>query len=92
MAVRLVVSMDPGPGKREELKAAFASLCPSVREEPGCEQYEMFQSIEHPDRLILLEKWTDQKALAVHIERLRERGHDMSSLRVGRPQVERYEG
>jgi hypothetical protein len=52
----------------------------------------MFQSIEHPDRLILLEKWTDQEALAVHGQRLRERGLDTASLRGSPPQVERYEG
>lgn len=92
MAIRLVVAMDPAAGKREELKAAFASLSPSVREEPGCEQYEMFQSIEHPDKLVLLERWTDQEALTTHGQRLRERGLDLGSLRAGPAQVERYEG
>ena len=96
MALRLVVSMDAAPGKREELKAAFASICPSVREAPGCEEYEVFQSIEHPDRLILLERWTDLEALSVHgspreVQLVRQLGLDMDSLRAGLPQVERYE-
>ena len=91
MGIRLVVPMDPAPGKREELIAAFATLCPSVREEPGCEQYELFQSIEHPDRLVLLERWTDQDALQIHVQRLRERGLDLSPLRAGPSPVERYE-
>ena len=34
--------------------------------EPGCEQFEIFQSAVHPDRLALLERWTDQPALDVH--------------------------
>ena len=92
MGIRLVVAMDAAPGKREELKAGFASLCPSVLEEPGCEQYELFQSIENPDRLVLLEQWTDQDALQIHGQRLRERrGLDMASLRDGPVRVERYD-
>ena len=92
MAIRLVVAMAPAAGNREELKAAFVSLCPSVREQPGCEQYEMFQRSEHPDSLVLLERWTDQEALRIHGQRLRERGLDLGSLRAGPSQVERYEG
>ena len=69
MGIRFVVSIDAAPGKREELKAAYASLCPSVREEPGCEQYELFQSIEHPDRLVLLTRWTDEDAQRIHGQR-----------------------
>ena len=96
MALRLVVSMDAAPGKREELKAAFASICPSVREVSGCEQYEVFQSIEHPDRLILLERWTDLEALRVHgspreAQLLQQLKLDLDSLRAGPPQLERYE-
>ena len=48
MTVRLIVNMEAATGKREELAATFASLCPSVREEPGCEQYELYQSAERP--------------------------------------------
>ena len=92
MGIRLLVPMDPAPGKREELKAAFVSLCPSVREEPGCEQYELFQSVENPDRLVLLERWTDQEALDAHGQRLRQRGLNLAPLRAGPSQVERYDG
>ena len=35
--VRLIVNIEAVTGKREELAATFASLCPSVREEPGCQ-------------------------------------------------------
>ena len=31
--------------------------------EPGCEQFEVFQSVANPDRLALLERWTDPAAL-----------------------------
>ena len=90
MTVRLIVNMEAATGKREELAAAFASLCPSVREEPGCEQYELYQSAERPDHFVLMERWSDQDALTVHGQLLRDRGVDLASLRAGPSQVERY--
>ncbi|MDP6102848.1 MAG: putative quinol monooxygenase [Dehalococcoidia bacterium] len=90
MTVRLIVNIEAVTGKREELAATFASLCPSVREEPGCQQYELYQSTERPDHFVLLERWFDQDALTVHGQLLRERGIDLSSLRAGPPEVERY--
>ena len=90
MTVRLIVGMEAAVGKREELAAAFASLCPSVRQEPGCQQYELYQSTERADHFVLLERWSDQDALSVHGQRLRERGLDLASLRAGPSEVERY--
>ncbi len=89
MAVRLIVSMEAAPGKRDELIAAFAALCPSVQAEPGCQQYELYQSREHPDRLALLERWEDDASLQVHQERMRERNLNLDALRSHR-EVERF--
>jgi quinol monooxygenase YgiN len=66
MAVRLVVSINAAPGKGGELAAAFRTRCVEVMREPGCEQFEVFQSVSNPDKLALLELWTDQAALDVH--------------------------
>jgi quinol monooxygenase YgiN len=90
MTVRLIVNMEAAPGKRDELVSTFATLSPSVREEPGCEQYELYQSTEHPDQFALMERWTDQDALTVHGQLLRERGVDLASLRASPAEVERY--
>lgn len=90
MAIRLVVSMQAAPGKREALIAAFRDLCPSVQEEPGCQQYELHQSLENPDHFALLERWDDEKTLQVHIQRLQERNLNLNALRTGPPTVERY--
>jgi quinol monooxygenase YgiN len=35
-------------------------------QEPGCQQFEGFQSVLNPDKLALLELWEDQAALDVH--------------------------
>jgi quinol monooxygenase YgiN len=39
-----------------------------VMKEPGCEQFEMFRSVVDPDKLAILERWTDQAALDAHCE------------------------
>jgi quinol monooxygenase YgiN len=66
MAVRLVVTIDAAPGKGGELAQVFKGRCAEVMREPGCEQFEVFQSAINPDKLALLELWTDQAALDVH--------------------------
>jgi quinol monooxygenase YgiN len=66
MKVRLVVSIDAAPGKGAELASVFRQRCADVMQEPGCEQFEVFQSVVNPDKLALLELWTDQAALDVH--------------------------
>lgn len=66
MKVRLVVSINAAPGKGAELAQAFKQRCVEVMQEPGCEHFEVYQSVLNPDRLALLELWTDQAALDVH--------------------------
>jgi len=90
MTVRLVVNMEAASGKRDEFAAPFASLCSSVREEPGCQRYELYQSTDRPDHFVLMERWSDPEALTVHSQRPRERGVDLASLRAGPSKMERY--
>ena len=66
MSVRLVVSIDAEPGKGSELAAVYRDRCADVMKEPGCLQFEVFQSAVNPDKLALLELWADQAALTVH--------------------------
>jgi quinol monooxygenase YgiN len=66
MSVRLVITMNAQPGKGAELLKAMEERCREVRKEPGCEQFEAFQSGADPDRLVLLELWASQDALDVH--------------------------
>jgi quinol monooxygenase YgiN len=68
MSVRLVISMRAKPGKGAELLKAMEERCQEVRKEPGCEQFEAFQSGADPDSLVLLELWADQAALDVHAQ------------------------
>ena len=90
MAIRLIVSIAAVPGKGAELAGVMAPRLAEVRREPGCEQYEVFQNIEQPDRLVLLERWADEAALQVHAGLNRARPRLGAELRAGASAVERF--
>lgn len=66
MSIRLVVTISAATGKGSELAQAYKARCAEAMTEPGCEQFEVFQAVANPDRLVLLERWVDQAALDVH--------------------------
>jgi len=68
MAVRLVITTYAKPSKGADLARAMADRCRTVQQEPGCQQYEVFQRALDPDTLVLLELWTDQAALDAHAQ------------------------
>ncbi len=63
MAVRLVVTFPAESGKGAELAQAMKARCEVSRQDDGCEQFEVFQSVLDPNKLVLLEPWKDQAAL-----------------------------
>jgi quinol monooxygenase YgiN len=83
MPVRLVVTINAAPGKGGELAQAFRTRCAEVMKEPGCEQFEVFQSVVNPDKLALLELWKDQAALDVHAKVNETRAPMPAGLRLG---------
>ena len=90
MGVRVVVPMQALPGKRQELIEHYAARCAEVRNEPGCEEYELFQSAEDPDKMALMEYWKDEATLEDHGALNRQRAVDTSHLRDRRGPSERY--
>jgi quinol monooxygenase YgiN len=91
MSVRLVVSITAAPGKGADLAQAFRQRCLDVMQEPGCEQFEVFQSVLNPDKLALLERWVDQAALDVHAKVNTTRPPMPAGLRLGTGEREDYE-
>jgi quinol monooxygenase YgiN len=90
MSIRLVVSITATPGKGAELAAAYKARCEECAREPGCEQFEIFQSVANPDKLALLERWTDAEALAAHAKLQASRPPLRPELRVGAGEREDY--
>ena len=94
MPVRLVINMGAKQGKGGELLQAMAERCRLVQQEPGCQQFEVFQSGLDPDRLALLELWESQEALDEHAKLNASRPADpaMQELRAeGAGEREDYE-
>ena len=91
MAVRLIVTITAKPGKGSELAQAYRARCAEIMKEPGCEQFEAFQSVVDPDKLVLLERWTDQGALDTHAKLNSSRPPLLPELRTGQVEREDYQ-
>ena len=91
MAIRLIITITAAPGKGDELARLYPVRMREIMEEPGCEQFEVFQSLLNPDKLVLLERWTDQAALEEHAQRNRTRLPMPPELRAGPTEREDYE-
>ena len=91
MVIRLVLTITAAPGKGSELAQGYRARCVEVMEEPGCEQFEVFQSVVNSDKLVILERWTDQAALAAHAKLNTTRPPLLPELRVGGIEREDYE-
>ena len=65
MSVRLVVTITAALGKSAELARAYRARCEECAKEPGCEQFEVFQSVVNSNEW-QLERWSDQAALDTH--------------------------
>jgi quinol monooxygenase YgiN len=98
MAIRHLVTIQVAPGRTADFAAAFRTLQTTTVQEEGCEQYELFQSFDDPDKVVLLERWANQEQLDRHTEA--ERTADASPVDAivalwapgTTPTVERFEG
>jgi quinol monooxygenase YgiN len=91
MSVRLFATISAKPGKGDELTRILAANASEVSKEPGCIQFEIYQSGCRPEALILVEHWVDEAALQAHGQITRQRGVPGPELRDGPASVERYE-
>lgn len=58
--------------------------------EPGCEQFEVIQSVMNSDKLTILERWTDQVALDAHARLTGRHTPFRPELRTGNTEREDY--
>ena len=90
MAVRLVISINAAPGKGAEFAQAFKPRCEQSRQDRGCQQFELFQSVSDPDKFALLELWESPEALAEHAKLQAARPPFPEGLRQGGGEREDY--
>ncbi|HTV89629.1 MAG TPA: antibiotic biosynthesis monooxygenase family protein [Stellaceae bacterium] len=91
MSVRLVVTITAAPGKGAEFARAFKPRCDESRKDPGCLQFELFQSIFDTDKFTLIELWESQAALDNHAKLQAARPPLPDGLRAGAGEREDYE-
>jgi quinol monooxygenase YgiN len=51
---------------RAAVEAESIAHCARARSEPGCFAHNCHYDVEHPDRLVFVEKWADAAALLAH--------------------------
>ena len=69
MAFILNVTYTMKPGLRAEFlrEVSEHGIQEAVRREAGCLQYDYFLSVDDPDKLLLVERWTERKAQEDHM-------------------------
>jgi quinol monooxygenase YgiN len=97
MAVRHVVTIQVAPGKAADFASAFKALQEVTLREEGCEQYELFQSLDDSDKMVILERWSSEELLQRHMAAERTSNSALIDSIVGlwapgiTPTVERFE-
>ena len=64
--IYVVATLTTTPGGVEALRAPAAVCIAETRKEKGCLGYELFQSLEDPDKLVFVEKWETREDLTAH--------------------------
>ena len=64
--ITVVARWQPAGGVHGEVLALIAELRPKSLAEPGCLAYEVYQSVDEPRSILLVERYRDQAALDSH--------------------------
>ena len=66
--ILMLVTYKTKPGLRSAFHQTILNegLQEASRQEPGNLAYDYFLSVDHPDELLLVEKWKDQAAIELH--------------------------
>lgn len=64
--VHVVAGLRAKSGKRAALVTALQAIISDVRQEPGCLRYDLTLDRDDPDRVVMLEAWSNTMALTEH--------------------------
>jgi quinol monooxygenase YgiN len=62
----LIATITTTPEHVDTVKAALVAAVPAVRQESGCERYDLHRNAENPNRFVMIERWSDQTSLTDH--------------------------
>ena len=97
LAIRYVVTIQVDPGRGDDFVGAFKALKAIAQQEEGCEQCELFQSLDDPEKVVLLERWASQDHVDKHMAAERSRNRSAVDALVAlwvpgtTPTIERFE-
>ena len=97
MPIRHVITIQVAPNRSSEFASAFKAVQAIATQDEGCEQYELFQSLDDPDQVLLLERWATEELLERHMQA--ERSRDQAPINAlmalmapgSSPTIERFE-
>lgn len=64
--IYVIATLTTKPGSIDALRGPAAACLAETRREEGCISYDLFQSIEDPEKLVFVEKWVSREALSAH--------------------------
>lgn len=64
--IYVVATIELKSGSVDAIRAAAVACRVETLKEDGCIAYEMFSSLENPDKLVVVEKWATREALTEH--------------------------
>ena len=81
-AFNVIATLIAKPGQQATLELLLRDLLEPTRLEAGCEQYDLHQDLQHPETFYMLERWSDDAALAdhdqsTHIQHFRAKAADV---------------
>ena len=69
MAIGITLRFEIKPGANQQFEAGFRKAAATVKEQdPGCELYDLYKSIDSPTSYVMVERWTTQELLDKHMK------------------------
>jgi len=66
--ITVIAEIKAKPGREEDVKKALLALIGPTREEEGCIDYDLHESLEQPGQFLFYENWINDAALNAHLE------------------------
>lgn len=84
--LRRIVRLTMADGKGGDARTALLELRKATLPEPGCAEFEFFQSLADERAFVLIEDFADEAALALHMEKHYTRAFfDLGLLKSAEP-------
>ncbi|MCU5784701.1 antibiotic biosynthesis monooxygenase [Alcanivorax balearicus MACL04] len=87
----IVAVLQAQAGKGDALAAEMSKIAAEVRKEEGNHAYNVHQSLDDKDVVMIYEQYTDQAALEAHRENMKGLGGGLKDLLAGRPDVKLFQ-